>query len=67
MYPQYLDKATSNLHAKHLLGLKSGGEKVADKILTQFQTKSYVREQAQKYFVFKKDGFMESKPYEHEM
>lgn len=62
-----MSKAKSNLHAKHLLGLKAGSEKVAGKIMSQYQNKSKDREEAEKYFVFKKDGFMTSKPYQHEL
>lgn len=66
LYPQYMHKARSNAHAKFLLGQK-GGEKMADGMLKRYSRQCKLRENSEKYYEFKKDGYMESVPYQNEM
>lgn len=64
IYPQYMEKAYSAVHAKFLFGQKGGGNNIVKKMLSQYKAKLPARETSQKYFEFDKDGYMHSVPYD---
>lgn len=66
IYPQYMEKAYSAVHAKFLFGQKGGGNQIVKKMLTQYKSKLPERETSQKYFEFDKDGYMQSLPYDRQ-